>query len=320
MLSELVKKLLWYLSLVLVLIAIGWGLTVMTDRIEYKWYWNRVPQYFFFTGNIEKFAAENGKIKIQKIDEKFSQVFLTYDNGTEESFKVLTKSLAFKDGDRVTDIDKVGELQVLSKGILIEGLITTLELSVYSSVLGIIIGLFAGLGRISKNPLIKGLSTIYVELIRGTPLLVQIFIFYFFLGTILEFDRFAAGTMALAVFVGAYVAEIVRAGIQSVHPGQMEAARSLGMNYFQAMSNIILPQAFKRIMPPLAGQFISLIKDSSLVSVIALTDLTKAAREVITSTFATFEIWFTVAGMYLVLTFSLSLAVRYIERRYSASD
>lgn len=320
MLSELVKKLLWYLSLVLVLIGIGWGLTVMTDRIEYKWYWNRVPQYFFFTGNIEKFAAENGIINIQKTDEKFSQVSLTYDNGTKESFKVLTKSLAFKDGDRVTDIDKVGELQVLSKGILIEGLITTLELSVYSSVLGIIIGLFAGLGRISKNPLIKGLSTIYVELIRGTPLLVQIFIFYFFLGTILEFDRFAAGTMALAVFVGAYVAEIVRAGIQSIHPGQMEAARSLGMNYFQAMANIILPQAFKRIMPPLAGQFISLIKDSSLVSVIALTDLTKAAREVITSTFATFEIWFTVAGMYLVLTFSLSLAVRYIERRYSASD
>ncbi|MBU3915792.1 amino acid ABC transporter permease, partial [bacterium] len=114
--------------------------------------------------------------------------------------------------------------------------------------------------------------------------------------------------------------EIVRSGIQSIHPGQMEAARSLGMNYFQAMRHIILPQALKRILPPLAGQFISLIKDSSLVSVIALTDLTKAGREIITSTFAVFEIWFTVAGMYLVLTFSLSMVVRYLERRFSVSD
>jgi polar amino acid transport system permease protein len=149
---------------------------------------------------------------------------------------------------------------------------------------------------------------------------VQIFIFYFFLGTILQFDRFLAGTLALAFFVGAYVAEIVRAGIQSIHPGQMEAARSLGMNYPQAMGYIVLPQAFKRIMPPLAGQFISLIKDSSLVSVIAITDLTKAGREVVTSTFSTFEIFFTVAGLYLVLTFPLSMVVRYIERRFSVSD
>ncbi len=320
MLSELFKKIFWYLCLIGVIIFLGWGLTVMTDKIDYTWYWNRIPQYFFFTGEVEKYADENGIIHIKQIDDKFSQISLEYDNGSKDEFKVRTDSLRFKDGDRVTDVDQVGALQVFSQGILITGLITTLEISLYSSVLGIVFGLFAGLGRISKNPLIKGLSTIYVELIRGTPLLVQIFIFYFFLGTVLNLDRFAAGTMALALFVGAYVAEIIRAGIQSIHPGQMEAARSLGMNYFQTMTYIILPQAFKRIMPPLAGQFISLIKDSSLVSVIAITDLTKAGREIATSTFATFEVLFTIAGMYLVLTLSLSMIVRYIERRFAVSD
>ncbi len=320
MLSELFKKVFWYLSLVVVLILLGWGLNIMTKRINYKWQWNSVPRYFIFTGTIQKFAAENGKISIKKGSKDLSDVTLEYDNGTKEAFEVLTESLKFKDGDRVTDVDKIGEIEVVSQGLLIKGLITTIEISVYSGVLGIVFGMFAGLGRISKNPLLKGLSTIYVELIRGTPLLVQIFIFYFFLGTILGFGRFAAGTMALALFVGAYVAEIVRAGIQSIHPGQMEAARSLGMSYFQTMQHIILPQAFKRIMPPLAGQFISLIKDSSLVSVIAITDLTKAGREISTSTFATFEILFTISGMYLVLTLSLSLVVRYIERRFSVSD
>lgn len=320
MASELIKKIFWYVCLAGILVFLGWGLTALTDRVDYKWYWNRVPQYFIFTGNINKFAADDGVIKIEAMDESNSLVTLTYDNGKSEQIKVATASLLVASGDRVTDNSKLGHESVVQQGILIKGLITTLEISVYATFFGLIIGLFTGLGRISKNPMIKGLSTIYVELIRGTPLLVQIFIFYYFLGTVLGFGRISAGIMALSVFAGAYVAEIVRAGIQSIHPGQMEAARSLGMNYFQAMVYIILPQAFKRILPPLAGQFISLIKDSSLVSVIAITDLTKAGREVITSTFATFEIWFTVAGLYLVLTFSLSMIVRYIERRFSVSD
>jgi polar amino acid transport system permease protein len=320
MASELTKKTFWFSCLALILLLLGWGLTEMTDRINYKWYWNRVPQYFFFTDNVEHFPSEPGVVLVTPMDAPHSQVEVTAENGYTESFKAFTDTLQVKTGDHVSETSLLGSNQVLSTGILIIGLITTLELSVYASLMGLIIGLFAGLGRISKNPMIKGLSTIYVEIIRGTPLLVQIFIFYFFIGSIMAFDRFFAGVMALAIFAGAYVAEIIRAGIQSINPGQMEAARSLGMNYFQSMVCIILPQAFKRILPPLAGQFISLIKDSSLVSVIAITDLTKAGREVITSTFATFEIWFTVAGMYLVLTFSLSMLVRYVERRFSVSD
>ncbi len=320
MMSEQAKKIFWYICLAGVLVFLGWGLTVLTDRIDYKWYWNRVPQYFVFTGTVDQYASGNGVVNIKKIDKITSEVILKYDNNIKESFDLVTKSLVVKDGDRITDIDMIGAKQVVTRGILIKGLITTLEISVYSSFFGLLIGLLAGLGRISHNPMFKGLATLYVELIRGTPLLVQIFIFYFFLATVLGFGRLSAGVLALSVFAGAYVAEIVRAGIQSIHPGQMEAARSLGMNQLQAMVNIILPQAFKRIMPPLAGQFISLIKDSSLVSIIAITDLTKAGREVITSTFATFEIWFTVAGLYLVLTFSLSMVVRYIERRFAVSD
>jgi polar amino acid transport system permease protein len=123
------------------------------------------------------------------------------------------------------------------------------------------------------------------------------------------------GVMALAIFTGAYTAEIVRAGIQSVHRGQMEAARSLGMTYAQAMRKVILPQAFRRILPPLAGQFISLVKDSSLLGVLSIRELTKASREVVSSSLQPFEIWIVCAILYLVLTFTLSMFVQYLERK-----
>jgi polar amino acid transport system permease protein len=156
--------------------------------------------------------------------------------------------------------------------------------------------------------------------IRNTPLLVQIYIIYFFVGSMLKLSAFTAGTAALSIFAGAYVAEIVRAGIQSIHKGQMEAARSLGMSYAEAMRQVILPQAFKRIIPPLAGQFISLIKDSSLVSVIALADLMFQGQQAVARTYYAFEIYFTVALLYLVMTFTLSMATQYVERRLAISD
>ena len=207
-----------------------------------------------------------------------------------------------------------------SAGPLLQGLWVTIWLSFLSGILGLVLGVITGLCRISKNPALRGLSVFYIELVRGTPLLVQIFIFYFFIGTVFNLDRIVAGVCALGIFAGAYTGEIVRAGIQSIPRGQMEAARSLGMTMPQAMRHIILPQAFKRILPPLAGQFISLIKDSSLVSVIAITDLTKSGREVITSSFATFEIWLVVAALYLMLTSVLSQAVFWMERRLAISD
>jgi polar amino acid transport system permease protein len=208
----------------------------------------------------------------------------------------------------------------LRMGILMIGFVLTLKISIASIIFGIIIGTIVGISRLSNEPVTRGLSLAYVELIRNTPLLVQIYIIYFFVGAILRLSAFTAGTAALSIFAGAYVGEIVRAGIQSIHKGQMEASRSLGMSYAQAMRYIILPQAFKRIIPPLAGQFISLIKDSSLVSVIALTDLMFQGQQAVARTYHAFEIYFTVAALYLVMTFALSMATQYIERRLAISD
>jgi polar amino acid transport system permease protein len=201
----------------------------------------------------------------------------------------------------------------------------TLKVSLIAIFAGIFIGLVAGLCRISSNPALRWAAITYVELIRGSPLLVQIFIWYFVLGTLINsllaqkgFSQIPSlwfGVTSLAFFAGAYVAEIVRAGIQSIHRGQMEAARSLGMSYPQAMRHIILPQAFRRILPPLAGQFISLIKDSSLLGIIAIRELTKATREVVTTSLQPFELWFMCALLYLILTFSLSMFVQYLERK-----
>jgi polar amino acid transport system permease protein len=168
-----------------------------------------------------------------------------------------------------------------------------------------------------------------VEVIRGSPLLVQILIWYFILGTVFNellaaygLGRIPAwwyGVASLACFAGAYVTEIVRAGIQSIHRGQMEAARSLGMSYGQAMRYIIMPQALRRILPPLAGQFISLIKDSSLLGIIAIRELTKAAREAVTASLQPFEVFMLCALLYLVLTFTLSMLVQHLERRMAIS-
>ena len=208
----------------------------------------------------------------------------------------------------------------LRMGILMIGFMMTLKISVLATFFAIIIGTVVGIARLSTEPITRWVSSAYVELIRNTPLLVQIYIIYFFAGSMLRLSAFTAGTAALAIFAGAYVGEIVRAGIQSIHKGQMEAARSLGMSYGQAMRHVILPQAFKRIIPPLAGQFISLIKDSSLVSVIALADLMFQGQQAVARSYYAFEIYFTVAFLYLVLTFALSMATQLVERRLRISD
>jgi polar amino acid transport system permease protein len=259
---------------------------------------------------------------VEAIEEKGKtiEVTLVSDQNEKDAMVVDAGSLNVSEGEELFAGDTIGFVHQWRLGPLMVGLWTTMWLSAISSVLALFIGLLTGLARISKNLTLRGLAAIYVEFIRGTPLLVQIFIAYFFIGTVFNLDRNVAGVGALAIFAGAYVAEMVRAGIQAIPKGQMEAARSLGMNLFQAMRYIILPQAFKKILPPLAGQFISLIKDSSLVSVIAITDLTKSGREIITSTFATFEVWLTVAAMYLIVTSLLSQAVFYMERRLAVSD
>jgi len=310
----------WKILLAVILILSAAGIYGSVSRIDYEWRWYRVPQYFLyeaedpvkipFDGVVNEIAANGSDALVTLVSEDGESLQVNVD---KETVKVST-------GEDLFEGDTVGYVFSWHMGPLLTGLWTTMWISAISSVFGLLIGLIAGLMKISKNYTVSTLAAIYVEVIRGTPLLVQIFIAYFFFGTVFNLDRNVAGIGALALFAGAYVAEIIRSGIQSIPKGQMEAARSLGMSMPQAMIDIILPQAFKRILPPLSGQFISLIKDSSLVSVIAITDLTKSGREIITSTFATFEIWLVVAAMYLIVTSVLSQFVFYLERRLRVSD
>jgi polar amino acid transport system permease protein len=310
----------WNLLLAAILLAMAAGLWVATKRMDYTWRWNRVPGYFVYRAETVQKIPFDGRVEELLAQGRDTQVVLRSEQGEVRTLLVRTATLRVRAGEDLFEGDPVGSTFSWRPGPLSTGLWVTIWISFASGCLGMILGLVTGLCRVSRNPTLRGLASTYVELIRGTPLLVQIFIFYFFIGTVLHLDRMVAGVGALAIFAGAYVAEIIRAGIQSIPRGQMEAARSLGMTMPQAMRYIILPQAFKRTLPPLAGQFISLVKDSSLVSVISITDLTKSGREVITSTFATFEVWFTVAALYLVVTSVLSQLIQWTERRLAVSD
>lgn len=309
----------WKLLLAVILIGVAAGTWGAVAKIDYQWRWNRVPQYFVYIAEEAQKPSFNGKVTA--IVKKDSEAAVTVASSAQKvELTVAADSLKVAEGEEIYAGDTVGFTKTWHLGPLMFGLWTTLWISAVSSVFGLFFGLIAGLARISNNVTMRGLAITYVEFIRGTPLLVQIFIAYFLLGTVFNVSRNVCGIGALSLFVGAYVAEIVRAGIQSISKGQTEAARSLGMTKFQTMWDVILPQAFKRILPPLAGTFISLIKDSSLVSVIAITDLTKSGREIITSTFATFEVWIIVAVMYLLVTSLLSQLVFYMERRLAVSD
>lgn len=200
-------------------------------------------------------------------------------------------------------------------GPLIEGLIVTLQISGLAAAMAFSIGFILALMRISNYQFLKDIATVYIAIIRGTPLLVQIFIFYFIIATIFELERFLAGAISLGLFFGAYIAEVLRGAIQSIDKGQYEAAKSLGMNYFQTMVYIIMPQALKRALPTLVGEMIALVKDSSLVSVISITDLTKVGREIVANTFSPFETWLIIAAMYFAITFLLSALGHNIEMK-----
>ncbi|MBN2687658.1 MAG: amino acid ABC transporter permease [Deltaproteobacteria bacterium] len=198
-----------------------------------------------------------------------------------------------------------------------DGILVTFQVTIEAIVLALIIGLFTGLGRISKNRIINGIASLYVEVIRGIPLLVQLFYIYFALGRFVNLPAMASAVIAMAVCYGAYMGEIFRAGIESIHRGQMEAARSLGMSYQQAMIHVILPQAFKTILPPVGNEFVALLKDSSLVSILAVSDLLRRGREFASESFTYFETYTMVALVYLVITLVLSKLVSIMEERIS---
>jgi len=272
---------------VLILVAVVYVIFRVRVGLNYKWNWSVIPQYLW------RYDEESGKW--------------------------------------------VANLLML-------GVFNTFRLSFWGTILATILGTAMGLCRVSRSLFFRLIGRSYVELIRNMPPLVLIFIFYFFLSDqimpILHlhdficarsdgvrqvcsvlfappvyFSAFVSAVISLAVFEGAYITEIVRAGIQSIDKGQWEAAYALGLSKWHQMRHVILPQAMQRILPPLAGQFISLIKDSAIVSVISIQELTFQGMELMAATYLTFEIWITISGLYLIMTLTCSLAVERLEVR-----
>lgn len=200
-------------------------------------------------------------------------------------------------------------------GPLIRGLLVTLEITAWSLVASLVLGVATAFLRLSGSVSGRMVSWGYIEAIRNTPLLVQLYVLYFVLAPVLGLDRFLAGVLALSLFEGAYVSEIVRAGILAVPKEQPEAARALGLKPLQIQRLIVLPQAFRIVLPAITSQVVTLIKNSAIVSVIAISDLTTAGRNIIADSFMSFEIWFTVAAIYLALTVPMSALAGVVERR-----
>lgn len=198
----------------------------------------------------------------------------------------------------------------------------TLILAFFTVLFGTVIGTLLALMRLSNNKILKFIATVYIEFIRGTPLLVQLFIFYYGIPAALkiELTELPAAIIALGVNSGAYVAEIIRAGIQAVDKGQMEASRSLGMTHWMSMWYVIIPQAFKNVIPALGNEFIVVVKESSIVSVIGIAELTRASDIVRGVTYKSFEPLLVVAAIYFVMTFTLSKVLGIAERRMRTSD
>lgn len=196
-----------------------------------------------------------------------------------------------------------------------DGILRTFQVTVFSIAIALVIGLITGLGRISRITIVNRIATIYVEVVRGIPLLMQLFYIYFALGQFLNLPPIVAAITAMSFCYGAYMGEIFRAGIQAVPMGQMEAALALGMTRGQALRKVIIPQTFKIILPAVGNEFIALLKDSSLVSIVAVPDLLRRGREFASVTFQYFETYTYVALVYLLFTLFFSKVVAIMERR-----
>lgn len=228
-------------------------------------------------------------------------------------------------GNRGIGLDLDWSIAFNSLPFLMTGIKLTIIIAFVGLVCGFIIGAIAGLARTSRNKLIYGLGTVYVEAIRGTPMLVQAVYLYFGLNQILlqisgwKIDPIPAGIVVISINSGAYIAEIVRGAVQSIEKGQIEAGRSLGLSHFKTFFYIVWPQALKRMIPPLGNQFIISLKDTSLLSVIAVGELLRQGQIVVAATFAAFEIYTLVAVLYLIMTLSISAVLRRVERRLDVS-
>jgi polar amino acid transport system permease protein len=312
--SLLKNKSVGHLIAVLFYIGLGYFLYSAAVNMNYIWQWKSVPQYFVYqeVKNIE--ATIDGTLII-----KDDQYYIENTNETLLLENVTSDyKFDYEIGEDVYEGDLIATHEETKAGPILNGLSVTLKISFFAALVTISLAIIVAMMKLSSYVFLRDIATVFITIIRGTPLLVQIFLFYFIVANIFELDRFVAGFLSLGIFYAAYMAEVLRGAIQSIDKGQMEAAKSLGISHFQAMRHIILPQAIKRALPTLIGEIISLVKDSSLVSIIAITDLTKVGREIVSNTFAPFETWIVIALVYLCLTFTLSYIGSRIEENMAA--
>ncbi len=295
-------------------VAVGWFFYSAAANMNYVWKWTSVPKYFVYDETITIQSPANG--------------ILAFENGAffikqkEDLIKLeeLDKSFKFdyEVGEKVFEGDFIATKETTHAGPVLNGLYITIKVSVFAALLAVLIGILISSMKLSAYVFLRDIATVYITLIRGTPLLVQIFLFYFIVANIFGLERFTAGVLSLGVFFGAYMAEVLRGAIQSIDKGQAEAAKSLGLGQFDTMRYIVMPQAIKRALPTLVGEFIALVKDSSLISVISITDLTKVGKEIVANTFSPFETWIVIALLYLCITSLLSFVGHKIEKRLEA--
>ena len=291
-------------------ILLGYALFIASSNMNYIWKWNSVPKYFAYKKDITIQAPFDGKVVL-----KNNLIEVKGKDGVKD-FKISSNyKILVDNNDDVYQDDNLATYTTWKQGPILNGLFVTLKISGLALIIAFVLASVLAFMRISNYYFLKDIATFYIAVIRGTPLLVQIFIFYFIIATIFNIERFYAGAISLGLFYGAYIAEVLRGAIQSIDKGQTEAAKSLGMNYVQTMGSIVMPQAFKRALPTLIGEMIALVKDSSLVSVISITDLTKVGREIVANTFSPFETWLVIAAIYFGITFTLSIIGRRIESR-----
>jgi len=294
-------------------VIIGYLFFVAASNMNYIWSWSSVPKYFAYKDVVQvespidgKFIVQNGKYFVINSDDK-------------QELEITDKyKINYVNNEDIYEGDEVASTTSWEIGPIGHGLLTTLEISFLASILAAIMAITVAFMRLSSYQVFKDIGGVYIAIVRGTPLLVQIFLFYFIIANLFHFSSFTAGVLSLGLFFGAYSAEILRGAIQSIDKGQAEAAKSLGISQFQTMRHIVLPQALKRALPTLVGEVISLVKDSSLVSVISITDLTKVGREIVANTFSPFETWIVIAGVYLIITFTLSYIGHVLEKRMAA--
>ncbi len=292
-------------------LSVAYGFYSAASNMNYIWKWNSVPKYFFYEDNLEVEAQIDGKLILE------NGVYYILGDEKQELEANDKYTFDYSINEDVYEGDIIATYTETKTGPIINGLWITLKISFFSAILTFVLGILLAFMKLSSYQFLKDIASVYITLIRGTPLLVQIFLFYFIVANIFELDRFVAGVLSLGIFFAAYMAEILRGAIQSIDKGQLEAASSLGISHFAAMRHIILPQAFKRALPTLVGEMISLVKDSSLVSVISITDLTKVGKEIVANTFSPFETWIVIALVYLTLTFTLTFIGHKLEKRMS---